>query len=152
MGVDASDTFFCAGSHGNSTEKLLSGGVYRRRALFCFGSAEADSGGVVPQARKQANVIKLEKLSISFICSKTHLFANKRTSNAGLQLRRAISIHAERIRLLEKHARAVSCKALLGGRCRFIKFNSQVFCGALELPLGALWPVDDNCVLITPTE
>jgi hypothetical protein len=33
--------------------------------------------------------------------------------NAGLQLRRAISIQAEGKKLLEKHCRAVSCKALL---------------------------------------
>ncbi len=40
------------------------------------------------------------------------MLLNQMRPNGGPQLRRAISIHAEGIRLLEKHAgRAVSCKA-----------------------------------------
>ena len=40
----------------------------------------------------------------------------------------------------------------LGGRCGCIKFNPYVFCCALELPLGALWPVDGERVLVSPTD
>jgi hypothetical protein len=41
---------------------------------------------------------------------------DKRAPNVALQLRRAISIHAAKKRLLEKKGyRAVSCKPLFGG-------------------------------------
>jgi len=50
-----------------------------------------------------------------FIKTLSDSFSTKR-DNAGLQLRRAISIQAKWKRLLEKHATAPSnCKALLGG-------------------------------------
>jgi hypothetical protein len=44
----------------------------------------------------------------------TNATSRSAAHNDSLQLRRAISIQAEGKKLLEKHAIAVSCKALLG--------------------------------------
>jgi hypothetical protein len=79
MGVELADTFVCVGSHGNSTEKVLSGGVYRCQSLFGIGSAEPDFGGVIPQEKKQVNVIKLERMNSNFILGNTvtHFFCRR---------------------------------------------------------------------------
>ena len=57
-------------------------------------------------------------IRLNIICLWNRISKNtKKTPDAALQLRRAISIQADGKKLLKKHASAVSCKRLLGRNC-----------------------------------